>query len=326
MNVVMLSGFDPSGRFMAAKLREAGVIQHVIRIEWTGTPGRRAPQRTGWERLQRIPGAVLRRAQGRFLDRHFRALDRALSRELFDSQQPPEVAADETVRSDEINGAVFAERLRALAPDLVIVNGAPILKEHIFSIPRLGMANVHFGIAPAYRGVSTLFWPMYHGDFDNIGVTLHAVAKGIDAGAVYSHAYPSLSASDTEASIMANCTRLATALVTALVHRAVAHGRLGGRTQPGKGRLFLKRDRQGWQDIVFSLKRGLGLTKLPERPPRIARYFEEAGAGVGRASELSHASSAYDVMDPRVSESTPWRSISSTTPPSSSTDPAPLQS
>lgn len=71
--------------------------------------------------------------------------------------------------------------LRAFAPDLGVVAGTYILKESVFSIPRLGSINLHSGKAPEYRGAAPAFWELYNGERE-VGITIHRVATALDAG------------------------------------------------------------------------------------------------------------------------------------------------
>jgi len=71
--------------------------------------------------------------------------------------------------------------LRAFEPDLGVVAGTYILKEAVFSIPRLGSINLHSGKAPEYRGAAPGFWELYNGELE-VGVTIHWVTAALDAG------------------------------------------------------------------------------------------------------------------------------------------------
>lgn len=74
--------------------------------------------------------------------------------------------------------------IRDLKPDLLFQCGAGILKSNIFSIPPLGTLNIHHGIAPEIRGISSTFWAMYYGMIDYIGATVHFIDKNLDTGVV----------------------------------------------------------------------------------------------------------------------------------------------
>lgn len=74
--------------------------------------------------------------------------------------------------------------VRGLNPDLAIVYGTPILKPKLFEVPRLGSINIHQRKVPDYRGGGPIgLWEMLD-DQPEIGVTVHRVARKLDAGAV----------------------------------------------------------------------------------------------------------------------------------------------
>jgi methionyl-tRNA formyltransferase len=71
--------------------------------------------------------------------------------------------------------------LRETNADLGILYGTNIIKEPVFSIPKLGSINIHQGLAPVYRGGPTVFWELYNGE-KGIGITVHFVASKVDTG------------------------------------------------------------------------------------------------------------------------------------------------
>ena len=73
--------------------------------------------------------------------------------------------------------------VREAAPDLGVVFGTRVLRAELFTIPRLGMVNIHQGRLPDYRGMPPGFWELYNGE-QSAGVTLHRVAAGLDTGEI----------------------------------------------------------------------------------------------------------------------------------------------
>jgi len=71
--------------------------------------------------------------------------------------------------------------LKKANADLGILYGTNIIKETVFSIPKLGSINIHQGLAPLYRGGPTVFWELYN-DEKEIGITVHFVAAKVDTG------------------------------------------------------------------------------------------------------------------------------------------------
>jgi methionyl-tRNA formyltransferase len=73
--------------------------------------------------------------------------------------------------------------MQAANADLAVIYGTNIIKEAVFSIPRMGAINLHQGLAPLYRGSAPVFWELYNGEAA-VGVTVHRVAAKVDTGDV----------------------------------------------------------------------------------------------------------------------------------------------
>jgi methionyl-tRNA formyltransferase len=73
-------------------------------------------------------------------------------------------------------------RLREWSPDLIIFTGGNILRKHLLEVPRLGVLNVHLGMLPEVRGMSTPEWSLLN--HVPVGVTVHYVDAGIDTGPI----------------------------------------------------------------------------------------------------------------------------------------------
>ncbi len=83
----------------------------------------------------------------------------------------------------DIHAPDVLDRVRALAPDIGVIYGAPVLRPELFEIPRLGTLGIHHGRVPEYRGKKTTFWEIYNGE-RVAGVTIQRVNKGIDTGEI----------------------------------------------------------------------------------------------------------------------------------------------
>jgi folate-dependent phosphoribosylglycinamide formyltransferase PurN len=94
-------------------------------------------------------------------------------------------APDVTVSSP--NSAEAEAFLREQQPDLVLARCKTLLKERIFTIPRLGTYVMHPGICPEYRNAHGCFWARATGDHENVGMTLLRIDKGVDTGPVYGY-------------------------------------------------------------------------------------------------------------------------------------------
>lgn len=72
--------------------------------------------------------------------------------------------------------------LREWAPDLIIFTGGNILRKEILGLPRLGILNVHLGLLPEVRGMSSPEWSLLQGV--PLGITFHYMDAGIDTGPI----------------------------------------------------------------------------------------------------------------------------------------------
>ncbi|WP_031548009.1 formyl transferase [Salinicoccus luteus] len=83
-----------------------------------------------------------------------------------------------------VNSKDMKDRIREVDPDLIIINGTPIIKDEILSVTDAKFVNIHVGITPKYRGVYGGYWALYNNEAELAGVTTHFVDAGIDTGEV----------------------------------------------------------------------------------------------------------------------------------------------
>lgn len=99
----------------------------------------------------------------------------------------PDILGEDWLRImevDDINRPPDQDLLRELAPDLVLLAGAPILTKKTIGLARVACLNPHCGITPEYAGSSPFDWPIYERHFDAIGYTIHQVVPTVDGGPV----------------------------------------------------------------------------------------------------------------------------------------------
>ncbi len=100
------------------------------------------------------------------------------------SEKTLEVAAAANIpviKVDNYHSQSAIEAMRSHEPDLGIIFGTNIIKESVFSIPRLGSINLHQGLAPYYRGGPPVFWELFNRESE-VGLTVHYVAPKVDTG------------------------------------------------------------------------------------------------------------------------------------------------
>ena len=72
--------------------------------------------------------------------------------------------------------------LKEWTPDLIIFTGGNILRQQVLDLPRLGVLNVHLGLLPQIRGMSTPEWSLLN--HVPVGITIHYMDAGIDTGPI----------------------------------------------------------------------------------------------------------------------------------------------
>ncbi|MGV3599484.1 MAG: formyltransferase family protein [Bacteroidota bacterium] len=83
---------------------------------------------------------------------------------------------------DNINKPEFAEKLKALNPDLIILGGAPLIKKIIIDLPKIAVLNSHPGILPEAKGMDVVAQSLIDGV--SLGATVFKVDEGIDSGPI----------------------------------------------------------------------------------------------------------------------------------------------
>lgn len=73
-------------------------------------------------------------------------------------------------------------QLNEWSPDVIVFTGGNILQEPLLRAPRLGVLNLHLGLLPEIRGMSSPEWSLLN-DVP-VGVTVHYIDVGIDTGPI----------------------------------------------------------------------------------------------------------------------------------------------
>jgi methionyl-tRNA formyltransferase len=87
------------------------------------------------------------------------------------------------LRVADIHSTAAIDTLTTFAPDLGLSLAAPILREPLWSLPRLGCLNLHKGKVPDYRGMPPAFWELWN-DEQYVGCTIHEVDAKLDTGRI----------------------------------------------------------------------------------------------------------------------------------------------
>lgn len=87
------------------------------------------------------------------------------------------------IEVDNINDSVAEQFLRRQYIDVIVLAGAPIIKNNILDCANKMTINVHRSLLPKYAGLDALFWALYYNE-NKVGATVHTVNEKIDAGKI----------------------------------------------------------------------------------------------------------------------------------------------
>jgi folate-dependent phosphoribosylglycinamide formyltransferase PurN len=177
-----------------------------------------------------------------------------------------------------VNDAECVQFIRAQAPAVLAVCGTSVLKPEVFTLAPKGAINIHTGITPEYRSADPIFWALYRGEPEKVGVTIHYIDRGIDTGSIIHQERVPVYAEDSLATISARCIRRGAELYS----RALAEVENGTvRTVVRAGvasRAFLSVDLGLAQYLVFRWR----FRRLASRLPRMDGAEGSATPGAPR--------------------------------------------
>lgn len=87
------------------------------------------------------------------------------------------------LRAEDLNRPETVAEIARFAPDIIINQSEQLLREPILRVPRLGVVNRHASLLPHFRGRLGSFWSHAH-EPPEYGITIHFVAKELDAGPI----------------------------------------------------------------------------------------------------------------------------------------------
>jgi len=126
------------------------------------------------------------------------------------------------------------ERLRALAPDLVVVAAyGLLLPEPVLAIPPLGCLNLHASLLPRWRGAAPIQRAILAGDRET-GVCLMRMEKGLDTGPLYACRKTPIGPRETAGSLHDRLATMAAELLLEMLP-GIAAGTARPCPQPAEG-------------------------------------------------------------------------------------------
>jgi methionyl-tRNA formyltransferase len=105
------------------------------------------------------------------------------------------------LQPESLKPAEEVERLRALAPDLIVVAAfGQILRQNVLDLPRHNCINVHASLLPRWRGASPISAAIAAGDAVT-GITIMIMEAGLDSGPILSQREEVIGHDDTTESL-----------------------------------------------------------------------------------------------------------------------------
>ena len=163
--------------------------------------------------------------------------DRAAGRGQTLQAPPVKRAAQElgidVMQPERLRQPEAMERLRAWAPDLVVVAAfGQILKPEALELPRFGCLNVHASLLPRWRGAAPIQAAVLAGDAES-GVTIMKMEAGLDTGPILLQRAIALSKQETGGSLFETLSALGANLLLEAIPPYL-RGELLPRPQPAE--------------------------------------------------------------------------------------------
>jgi folate-dependent phosphoribosylglycinamide formyltransferase PurN len=156
--------------------------------------------------------------------------ERGLRQVLFDGGPAPAIPAHAVYQTPTHNGDACRALLRRMQPDVIAVYGTDVIRPPVLALAGRGAVNLHTGMSPRYRGADSVFWALHNGEPDRVGVTVHLLDAGVDAGPVLYTARPAIAPDDDEHTLFAKCVLVGAPLYVRAI-RDVAAGVARGQPQ-----------------------------------------------------------------------------------------------
>lgn len=136
-----------------------------------------------------------------------------------------------------VNGEDGLAALDGLRADFGVVFGTGRLSPAVIQAFPDGLINVHRGITQEYRGLDSDLWAIYHGDYTNLGVSIHKVEEKLDTGEIVYQKHLSVEKGMKVWQIRYFTTLIATELILESL-RDYLEGRLRSNAQHILGRYY----------------------------------------------------------------------------------------
>jgi methionyl-tRNA formyltransferase len=208
MRVAVLAGDAPHHRALCARLAERVDVACVVLSHNRVGPS---------SRFRRARFAVVTRTAGAPLLNAWRDAMDSFGESAARAPAPNAVVS-------EINEQATIDALIAAEPDLVVVSGTNLVRGALLDrVVARGALNLHTGLSPYVRGgPNCTNWCLAEGAFHLIGVTVHRLDAGVDAGPIVASASTPVTGRETLAELQRAVISHGHDLLVAAVERIAA--------------------------------------------------------------------------------------------------------
>lgn len=100
------------------------------------------------------------------------------------------------IEVEDLSSQSFADQLKELEPDLLVVVAFRILPKAVLEIPVKGSVNLHASLLPKYRGAAPIHWAVINGEKET-GCTVFFLNEKVDTGNIILQKSIDISANET---------------------------------------------------------------------------------------------------------------------------------
>jgi folate-dependent phosphoribosylglycinamide formyltransferase PurN len=175
-------------------------------------------------------------------------------------------------RMETVNSPGAIELIRDKKIDVVCFLGGDIARKEFIGSAKLACLNLHSGLSPFYNGSSSSVWAVAEGRPNFSGVTLMHMNERIDGGGIVAHHLPSITATDTAASLFVKGICGAVELYRTAIGRLADGTMFGGIAQQRSFKYTAGMDWTIYQDLKLADFHKSGRMKIYSRDERSIFY------------------------------------------------------
>lgn len=152
---------------------------------------------------------------------------------------------------------MFIEKLRRLAPELIIVNSySMLIRSDVLAIPRFGGVNIHGALLPQYRGCNPTQWALLNNESET-GVTMHYMTAEFDTGDIIAQRQVPIYLEDTWRDIQARIREATVAMLAEEIPKLLNQTNTRQTQDESKARYYKRRRPEDglidWQKSVLDI-------------------------------------------------------------------------